>query len=87
MQPDNPKLFNSLEQQAVAKYPKHTGKGISPAAAKWLRDQYLKSGGGYVSSKKEIDPKKRDFKAEEKKKEKDKAKRRKKQIKDSGFVA
>jgi hypothetical protein len=87
MQPDNPKLFNSLEQQAAAKYPKRRGVGISPAAGKWLHEQYLKSGGGYVSSKKDIDPKNRDFKDEEKKKAKEKEKRRKKNLKARGFVA
>ena len=54
-QPDNPKLYNALEQQARSKYPSSRTKGLTYAAAKWLSSEYAKNGGSYVDSIKELD--------------------------------
>lgn len=85
-QPDNPKLYEAIEAQAKAKYPKRRGKGTSPQANKMISQQYLSAGGGYVRSIKEVDPKKRDFKAEAKKKAEEKEKRKKREMKKRNFV-
>lgn len=87
MQPDNPKLWNTLKQQAVAKYPRQHGKGTTPQANKWISEQYAQAGGGFVRSKKEIDPKKRDLKQEAKNRVEERKKRQKKNLKQKGFVA
>jgi len=86
-QPDNPKLYNALEQQARAKYPSSRTKGLTYAAAKWLSSEYAKNGGSYVDSIKQIDPKKRDYKKEELDKEKRKKSEKKRNIQKQGFVA
>lgn len=86
-QPDNPKLYNTLEQQARAKYPSARTKGLTYAAAKWLSSEYAKSGGGYVDSIKQVDPKKRDYKKEELDKVKRKKSEKKRNIQKQGFVA
>lgn len=67
-QPSNPKLYNMLLSQAKAKYPSHKPNGLSYPAAKWFGQEYARQGGGYVDSIKQVDPKLRDFKEEEKKK-------------------
>jgi hypothetical protein len=85
-QPDNPKLFEAIENQAKAKYPKRRGQGTSPQANKMIHEKYLAAGGGYVRSKKEIDPKKRDFKKEAEDKAKEKEKRKKREMKKRNFV-
>jgi hypothetical protein len=86
-QPDNPKLYNALEQQARSKYPSSRTKGLTYAAAKWLSSEYAKNGGSYVDSIKEVDPKKRDYKKEELDKIKRKKSEKKRNIKKQGFVA
>ena len=63
--PSNPKLYDALESQAKARYPKHRGKGNSPQANKMLSQQWAAMGGTFVGSLKEVDPKNRDFKKEE----------------------
>ena len=84
---DNPKLFNALTRQAMAKYPSHKKNGLSSAAGKWRKNEYLRQGGGFVNDLSEVDPKKRDYKQEALDKEKSKKKYRKDKIKKAGFVA
>jgi hypothetical protein len=84
--PANPKLWNSLSRQAKAKYPSQRTKGLTFAAAKWLREEYQREGGSYVSSKTEVDPKARDYQQEKLdkiKRQKAEVKRKKKQ---QGFI-
>jgi hypothetical protein len=59
--PANPKLWNSLRAQARAKFP-HSGlEGTLPyPAAKWLKAEYDRQGGQYVTSKQDINPRLRD---------------------------
>jgi len=86
-QPDNPKMYNALSQQARAKYPSSRTKGLTYAATKWLSSEYAKNGGGYVDSIKEVDPKKRDYKKEGEDKVKRKKSEKKRNIQKQGFVA
>jgi hypothetical protein len=86
-QPDNPKLFNALTNQAMAKYPSYKTAGLSPSAGKWRQNEYLKQGGSFVQDIRQVDPKKRDFKQEAIKKQKAHIKYKKEKIKKSGFVA
>jgi len=66
--PANPKMWNMLTAQARAKFTTYT----SPAAAHWVHSRYEQMGGRFVQSKKEIDPKFRDYDQEERdKKEKE----------------
>ena len=66
--PANPKMWNMLTAQARAKFTTYP----SPAAAHWVRSRYEQMGGRMVDSKKEIDPKFRDYDQEERdKKEKE----------------
>jgi hypothetical protein len=58
--PENQKLWDSLVQQAQARYPSHRVGGLSWPAAKWVREQYQLKGGGYVGSKREVPPQFRD---------------------------
>lgn len=85
-QPDNPKLYNMLLQQAKAKYTSHKPNGLSYPAAKWFGNEYARQGGGYVDSIKQVDPNKRDYKDEEVKKKKRKVADRKNKLKKQGFV-
>jgi hypothetical protein len=85
-QPNNPKLYNMLLQQAKAKFPSHKPNGLSFPAAKWFGQEYAREGGGFVDSIKQVDPKLRDFKQEEIVKEKRKEAADKKKKKQSGFV-
>ena len=64
--PKNQKLWNSLRRQAQTKYPnKRKIGGLSQPAAKWLAQEYAKAGGTFVSSKRELEDKDRDFRQEE----------------------
>jgi hypothetical protein len=85
-QPDNPKLYNMLLQQAKAKFPSHKPNGLSYPAAKWFGNEYARQGGKYVDSIKQVDPQKRDFKEEEVKKKKRKVADHKNKLKKQGFV-
>ena len=79
--PANPKLWNSLREQARAKFPHSGSSGALPfPAAKWLSEEYARQGGQYVSSKRDIDPKLRDYdqEAEDAKKRKEQELKRKK---------
>jgi hypothetical protein len=60
--PANPKMYNSIVVQAKSRFAKYP----SPAAAHWVHTKYGQMGGKYVPSKKEIDPRFRDY-AQEKK--------------------
>ena len=63
----NPKLWNMITAQAGAKFSKN-----SPARGHWIHARYLQLGGKFVPSKKDIDPRFRDYAHEEQeKKEKD----------------
>jgi len=65
-EPANPKLWNMITAQAGTKFSKN-----SPARGHWIHAKYNQMGGQYVKSKKEIDPRFRDYVQEEKdKKEK-----------------
>jgi hypothetical protein len=65
-EPANPKLWNMITAQAGAKFSKN-----SPARGHWIHAKYNQMGGQYVKSKKEIDPRFRDYVQEERdKKEK-----------------
>lgn len=67
-EPANPKLWNMLTTQARSKFRTYP----SPAAAHWVHSRYVQLGGKFVPSKKDIDPRFRDYVQEEKdKKEKE----------------
>jgi len=66
-EPANPKLWNMITTQAGAKFSKN-----SPARGHWIHARYLQLGGKFVPTKKDVDPRFRDYVQEEKdKKEKD----------------
>jgi hypothetical protein len=67
-EPANPKLWNMLTAQARSKFRTYP----SPAAAHWVHSRYVQLGGRFVPSKKDVDPRFRDYVQEEKdKKEKE----------------
>lgn len=66
--PANPRLYNMVRTQAQTRFSKE-----SPASAHWIHAKYSQMGGKYVTSKKEIDPRNRDYVEEKKEKEKKKA--------------
>ena len=71
-EPANPKLWNMLTTQARSKFRTYP----SPAAAHWVHSRYVQLGGKFVPSKKDIDPRFRDYAQEEKdKKEKEQKKK------------
>jgi hypothetical protein len=84
--PTNPKLLEAIEANAKARYPKRRGKGTTPQANKIISQQYAASGEGYTNSIKNVDPKKRDLKAEAKKREASKQARAKKKAKDTNTL-
>ena len=55
--PANPKLWNMYVAQAKSKFRVYP----SPAAAHWVHSHYAQSGGKFVASEKEIDPRFRDY--------------------------
>jgi hypothetical protein len=77
-EPANPKLWNMLTTQARSKFAKYP----SPAASHWVHSRYVQLGGKFVPSKKDIDPRFRDYVQEEK--DRKKAEARKKVTKDIG---
>lgn len=86
-QPSNPKLWNRLKAQSIAKYPHQAADGkLTFAAAKWLRQEYIREGGSFVNSIHEVDPKDRDFEAEAKTKAHDKEQAKKRAMKKSNLV-
>lgn len=67
--PANERLYNMITTQAKSKFAKYP----SPAAAHWVSSRYRQMGGKYVSSKREIDPKMRDYDHDKKEEQKKKA--------------
>jgi hypothetical protein len=59
--PANPKMYNSIVVQAKSRFAKYP----SPAAAHWVHTKYTQMGGKFVPSKKDIDPRFRDYVKEE----------------------
>ena len=55
--PANPKLWNMITTQAKTRFAKYP----SPAAAHWVHAKYVQLGGKFVDSKKQIDPRFRDY--------------------------
>ena len=78
-EPANPKLYNMVVAQARSKFTTYP----SPAAAHWVHTRYSQMGGQYVKSKKEVDPRFRDYVQEEKEKKEESQK--KKVTKDVGI--
>lgn len=70
--PANPRLWNLITMQAKIRFPKYP----SPAAAHWVHTRYTQLGGSFVSSKKDIDPKMRDYAQEKRDKEEKAAKKK-----------
>ena len=70
-EPANPKLWNMITAQATTKFSKN-----SPARGHWIHAKYNQMGGQYVKSKREVDPRFRDYTQEalDKKEEKQKKK-------------
>jgi hypothetical protein len=77
-EPANPKLYNMVVAQARSKFTTYP----SPAAAHWVHTRYAQMGGQYVKSKKEVDPRFRDYVQEER--DKKEALEKKKVTKDVG---
>lgn len=61
--PANPKLYNMIKAQALSKFQKS-----SPARGHWIHTKYNQMGGKMVASKKDVDPRFRDYAEEEKEK-------------------
>lgn len=55
--PANPKLWNMYVAQAKTRFRVYP----SPAAAHWVHSHYVQVGGKFVDSKKQIDPRFRDY--------------------------
>lgn len=71
-EPANPKLYNMVVAQARSKFTTYP----SPAAAHWVRTRYTQMGGQYVKSKKQIDPRFRDYVQEARDKKEKEAKKK-----------
>jgi len=69
--PANPKLYNMIKAQAAARFSKQ-----SPSRAHWIHTKYNQMGGKMVRSKKDVDPRFRDY-VEEEKEKKEKAMKKK----------
>ena len=67
----NPKLWNMVTAQAGAKFSKN-----SPARGHWIHAKYNQMGGQYVKSKKDIDPRFRDYVQEKRDKEEEQRKKK-----------
>jgi hypothetical protein len=70
--PANPKQWNMIVAQARSKFTTYP----SPAAAHWVHTRYVQMGGKFVPSKKDIDPRFRDYVQEEKDKKEESAKKK-----------
>lgn len=65
MYPANPQLWNRLVQQARAKFPHSNPKGgLTFPEASWVKKEYARTGGQFVDSKEDVDPRFRDYKKE-----------------------
>jgi hypothetical protein len=69
--PANPRLYNMVRVQASTRFSKE-----SPSKGHWIHTKYAQMGGQYVKSKKEIDPKNRDYVEEKKVKQEEKVKKK-----------
>ena len=67
----NPKLWNMVTAQAATRFSKN-----SPARGHWIHAKYNQLGGQYVKSKKEIDPRFRDYDQEKRDKEAEQKKKK-----------
>jgi hypothetical protein len=67
----NPKLWNMITAQAGAKFTKN-----SPARGHWIHAKYNQMGGQYVESKKDVDPRFRDYAQEKRDKEEEQKKKK-----------
>ena len=67
----NPKLWNMVTAQAGTRFSKN-----SPARGHWIHDKYNQMGGQYVKSKKDIDPRFRDYAQEKRDKEAEQKKKK-----------
>lgn len=70
--PANPKQWNMIVAQARAKFRTYP----SPAAAHWVHSHYVQMGGKFVTSKKDIDPRFRDYVKEKQDKEEEQKKKK-----------
>lgn len=70
-EPANPKLWNMITAQATSKFSKN-----SPARGHWIHAKYNQMGGQYVKSKRDVDPRFRDYTQEELDKKKEKQKKK-----------
>lgn len=71
-EPANPKLWNMLTTQARSKFRTYP----SPAAAHWVHSRYTQLGGKFVPSKKDVDPRFRDYAQEKRDKEEEQKKKK-----------
>jgi hypothetical protein len=69
--PANPKLYNMITMQAGSRFSKN-----SPAKAHWIHAKYLQLGGTFVKSKKDVDPRMRDYAQEAQDKKEEEQKKR-----------
>ena len=67
----NPKLWNMITAQANSKFSKN-----SPARGHWIHSRYNAMGGQYVNSKRDVDPRLRDYVAEAQKKKEEEQKKK-----------
>lgn len=71
-EPANPRLWNMITTQAKVKFAKYP----SPAAAHWVHSRYVQLGGRFVDSKKDVDPRFRDYAQEKMEKQEEKSKKK-----------
>lgn len=71
-EPANPRLWNMITTQAKVKFAKYP----SPAAAHWVHTRYVQLGGRFVDSKKDVDPRFRDYAQEKQDKKDEQAKKK-----------
>ena len=70
-EPANPKLWNMITAQAGTKFSKN-----SPARGHWIHAKYNQMGGQFVKSKKDVDPRFRDYVQEKRDKEEEQKKKK-----------
>jgi len=70
-EPANPKLWNMITAQANSKFSKN-----SPARGHWIHSRYNAMGGQDVNSKRDVDPRRRDYVAEAQKKKEEEQKKK-----------
>jgi hypothetical protein len=70
-EPANPKLWNMITAQAGTKFSKN-----SPARGHWIHAKYNQMGGQFVKSKRDVDPRFRDYVQEKRDKEEEQRKKK-----------